>query len=97
MVFAVEIGSAPDEVGASVEPKTLTMILIPAAAYWDLTELRWAAVNWVHSSALSKAPSVSKKANALIIQKVVFKKCGNKKKERSYKTVNPCKVPYLNF
>lgn len=53
MVCAVLTGSAPLEVGASVEPNKETMSLIPAAEYWDLMVLRCAAESWVHSSALS--------------------------------------------
>jgi hypothetical protein len=51
IVFAVAMGSAPLEVGTSVDPKTDTTSLIPAAAYCDLMEDRWLAVNVVHSSA----------------------------------------------
>ena len=51
MVFAVAIGSAPEEVGASVEPKRETIIEIPAEAYCSLMSERCASVSQVHSSA----------------------------------------------
>lgn len=68
MVLAVSVGSAPEEVGASVEPKRETMREMPAALYCCLMEVRSEAVSWVHSSALSKAPSVRRKERALWIQ-----------------------------
>jgi len=49
MVLAVATGSALVEVGTSVDPNTDTISLIPADAYCDLMEERWAAVNVVHS------------------------------------------------
>jgi hypothetical protein len=48
------------EVGASLEPKAETSILIPAAAYEALTDARVAASINVHSRAWSAAPDVSK-------------------------------------
>ena len=45
MVFAVAIGSAPVEVGASVEPKRETMSEIPAEAYCSLILERCASVS----------------------------------------------------
>ena len=54
---AVEVGSAPEVVGTSDEPKAETMSLIPAASYSDLTVARSDAERVVHSYALSHAPS----------------------------------------
>lgn len=51
MVLAVATGSAPLVVGASVDPNSDTITLIPAAAYCDLTVVRCAEVNVVHSNA----------------------------------------------
>ena len=50
-MFAVAIGLLPFVVGVSVEPKSDTIILIPAAAYSAFTLERWASVNWAHSAA----------------------------------------------
>ena len=65
MVLAVLLGSAPDEVGVSVEPNTDTINAIPASLYSALVVLRSSAVSEAHPSALSQAPSVSKKAMIL--------------------------------
>lgn len=69
-MLAVDTGSAPVEVGASVEPNTETMSLIPAAAYCDLIVFRASAPIATHSSAWSKAPSVRRKDKALCIQSI---------------------------
>lgn len=66
MVLAVATGSLSAEVGASVAPRTETIILIPAAAYWDLIVERSAALRVVHSYALSQAPAVSRNDKALL-------------------------------
>lgn len=50
-MFAVAIGLTPFVVGVSVEPKSDTIILIPAAAYSAFTLERWASVNFSHSAA----------------------------------------------
>lgn len=65
------IGSAPVEVGASVEPKADTTSLIPAAAYWDLILERWLALRLTHSSALSQAPSIKRKESAKTLKPYV--------------------------
>lgn len=49
MVLAVPEALKPLEVGVSVEPKADTRMLIPAAAYELLMELRVAASIKVHS------------------------------------------------
>lgn len=49
IVFAVATGSFPTVVGTSVEPKTETMSLMPAAAYCDLIVARSDADSVVHS------------------------------------------------
>ena len=50
-MLAVATGSAPLVVGASVDPNSDTINLIPAASYCDLTVVRWADVNDAHSAA----------------------------------------------
>lgn len=65
IVFAVPTGSAPVDVGASVEPNAETTRLTPASAYCDLTVARWSAVSHVHSTALSAGPERSRNDRAL--------------------------------
>jgi hypothetical protein len=64
IVLAVAMGSAPLEVGTSVEPKADTTSLMPAAAYSDLMLARWLALKLTHSSALSQAPSIRRNESA---------------------------------
>lgn len=49
IVFAVAIGSYPEEVGVSVDPKRDTMSEMPAASYSERIEERSEAVNCSHS------------------------------------------------
>lgn len=60
-------GSAPVDVGTSVDPKAATKSLIPAALYCDLIEARSLAERVVHSYALSHAPSINQKDRMLYV------------------------------
>ena len=65
IVLAVLLGSAPDDVGVSVEPKAETINAMPASLYAALVVLRSAAVREAQPWALSHAPSVSRNATML--------------------------------
>lgn len=58
MVLAVTTGSAPEDVGMSVDPNTETISLIPAAAYCDLIVALSASVYVVHSYAFKLSRSI---------------------------------------